>query len=169
MRGRILEAALALYTSKPPQSVTTREIAREAKVSTGLVFHYFKNKDELEKEAACYFVEKCIPPDTVSIEEFVRLNLKLIKSNPGAFRFLQYVFEKEKYSGGKELVSKIYETGLKRLSIILNDIGVGDVEKTATLLMAIIDGLALYSFFLDLDVEEYVDVILKCVGCGRDV
>jgi AcrR family transcriptional regulator len=169
MRGRILEAALTLYTSRPPQSVTTREIAREAKVSTGLVFHYFKNKDELEKEAVWYFIEKCTPPDIASLEEFVKLNLKLIKSNPGVFRFLQYVFEKEKYSGSKELASKIYETGLRRLSPILNNMGVEDVEKTATLLMAIIDGLALYSFFLDLDVEEFTDVIMKCVGCNKNV
>ncbi len=166
MREKILEAALKLYTSKPPQNVTTKEIAKAAGVSIGLVFHYFKNKDELEREGVSYFIEKYAFLEAKDVREFVEKNLKFAKENPGIFRFLQYVFEKEKYAGSKDLALKVYEDGLKRLREMLQ---VENPEKIATLLMAMIDGLAMYSFLLDLDVEEFADTIVELIGCYNEV
>ena len=38
-------------------------------------------------------------------------------------------------------------------------------KKLATLIMALIDGLALYSFFLDLNVEEYISDLIELIKC----
>ncbi|MBO8182354.1 MAG: TetR/AcrR family transcriptional regulator [Archaeoglobus sp.] len=161
MKEKILKAALKLYSSKPPQNVTTKEIARAAGVSVGLIFHYFHSKNELERELVSHFMEKH-SLQTERLDEFVRENLRFAKENPGIFRFLQYVFEKEKYADS-DLAIKVYEDGLKKLKTML-----GGDERKATLLMAMIDGLAMYAFLLDLDVEEFSDSILETLGFGGE-
>lgn len=157
MKERILDAALRIYTSKPPQNVTTKEIARAAGVSVGLIFHYFPSKDEMERELVSHFIQKH-SFKAENLDSFVRENLMFVKENPGIFRFLQYVFEKERYAGNKDLAFKVYEDGLRKLKDLL-----GGDEKIATLLMAMIDGLAMYAFFLDLEVEELADTILELI------
>jgi len=46
-RSRILEAALEEFASKGYRKASTNTIVREAKVSKGLLFHYFISKKEL--------------------------------------------------------------------------------------------------------------------------
>jgi AcrR family transcriptional regulator len=53
VRGRILDAALALFQTKGFDATTTREIARRAKIAEGTVFNYFETKDDI----ALYFLE----------------------------------------------------------------------------------------------------------------
>jgi len=53
VRGRILNAALALFQSKGFDATTTKEIARKAKIAEGTVFNYFETKDDI----ALYFLE----------------------------------------------------------------------------------------------------------------
>ena len=53
VRGRILDAALALFQSKGFDATTTKEIARKAKIAEGTVFNYFETKDDI----ALYFLE----------------------------------------------------------------------------------------------------------------
>lgn len=166
MKEAILEAALELYSSKPPQNISVKEVAARAGVSAALVFHYFGSKDRLERETVLYFMREHAS-EFVSLEEFVERNLRLIRERPGIFRFLQYVFEKEKYSGESGLASKVYEDGLRALEPLLREAGVREPRKAATLLMALIDGLALYSFFLGLEIEDYRDIIMESIRCWR--
>lgn len=167
MREKILESALRVYTSKPPQNVTIKSIAREANVSTGLIFYYFKSKDDLERELALFFIERHLNFEFQSLEDFVSKSLKAIIENPGVYRFLHYVFEKEKYRGNSELALKIYRMSIEKLRSIIGKLNVVDVEKTATILLAIIDGLALYHYFLGLNVTEYSSLIVKVINCLR--
>ncbi|MBN1532553.1 MAG: TetR/AcrR family transcriptional regulator [Spirochaetes bacterium] len=46
-RDRVLKTALRLFTSQGFHATPTSQIAREAGVATGTLFHYFKSKDEL--------------------------------------------------------------------------------------------------------------------------
>jgi TetR/AcrR family fatty acid metabolism transcriptional regulator len=61
-RDRIIDAALEVAAKKGFNLTTTAEIARKAKVSEGLLYKYFKSKDELclmmvEKYATAFRVE----------------------------------------------------------------------------------------------------------------
>lgn len=47
MRDRLLAATARLLEAAEPESVTVRVIAREAGVSTGLLYNYFADRDEL--------------------------------------------------------------------------------------------------------------------------
>ena len=47
VRKHILEAAQSLFLQRDYISVSMREIASEAKVGVGNIYHYFKNKDDI--------------------------------------------------------------------------------------------------------------------------
>lgn len=49
-RGRILEAALELFSANGFRATTVRSIAHSAGVSAGLVLHHFASKDGLRRE-----------------------------------------------------------------------------------------------------------------------
>ena len=50
-RGRILDAAARLMTTKAPSQITGRELAKEASVNYGLVQYYFNGKNNACAEA----------------------------------------------------------------------------------------------------------------------
>lgn len=47
LRGRIIEGVFLAAAKNGFAGATTKEIAREAKCSEGIIYHYFKNKHEL--------------------------------------------------------------------------------------------------------------------------
>jgi len=49
-RDRILAVALQLFVEQGFRGTSTSQIAREAEVATGTLFHHFKNKEELIRE-----------------------------------------------------------------------------------------------------------------------
>jgi AcrR family transcriptional regulator len=50
-REQILEAALRVFSQKGFIQATNKDIAREAGITPGLIYHYFENKEELLKAA----------------------------------------------------------------------------------------------------------------------
>ncbi|MCL2407948.1 MAG: TetR/AcrR family transcriptional regulator [Defluviitaleaceae bacterium] len=46
-RIKILESAVALFAEKGLTATSTKEIAKNASVSVGLMYHYYKTKDEM--------------------------------------------------------------------------------------------------------------------------
>ena len=53
-REKLLKSALELYTVKGYHSTTVDEIAKNAGLSTGVAYRYFKNKKDLLLEAISY-------------------------------------------------------------------------------------------------------------------
>ncbi|MCL4557308.1 MAG: TetR/AcrR family transcriptional regulator [Deltaproteobacteria bacterium] len=47
MKELIIKAAIKVYAAKGMQGIRIADIAKEAKVSYGLVYHYFKNKEDV--------------------------------------------------------------------------------------------------------------------------
>lgn len=56
-REKLLKSALMLYTEKGYHSTTVDEIAKNAGLSTGVAYRYFKNKKDLLLEAITYGFE----------------------------------------------------------------------------------------------------------------
>src|SRR5580704_15932053 len=57
-RTRLLDAALRVIRNKGYGSSTVDEICREAGLSKGSFFHYFRSKEDLALAAAAYFSER---------------------------------------------------------------------------------------------------------------
>ena len=53
-REKLLQAALKMYTQQGYYATTVDQIAKEAGLSTGVAYRYFKNKKELLLEALTY-------------------------------------------------------------------------------------------------------------------
>lgn len=65
-KQRILEAAISVFISKGFEEASVREIASAAGLTTGAIYHHFKNKDELFYHAvkeAMYFAQKLSEKD----------------------------------------------------------------------------------------------------------
>jgi len=70
-RGQILRAAVKLFSDKGYYTTTISQIAREARVSTGLIYQYFGDKDDillLSLQLVLETYEKEIPPRLDGIE-----------------------------------------------------------------------------------------------------
>lgn len=70
-RGQILRAAVKLFSDKGYYTTTISQIAREAGVSTGLIYQYFGDKDDvllLSLKLVLETYEKEIPPRLEGIE-----------------------------------------------------------------------------------------------------
>ena len=70
-RGQILRAAVKLFSDKGYYTTTVSQIAREAGVSTGLIYQYFGDKDDillLSLKLVLETYEKEIPPRLKGVE-----------------------------------------------------------------------------------------------------
>jgi AcrR family transcriptional regulator len=146
------------------------EIAKNAGVSKGTIFYYFKNKNNLESELLSYSIEKYFswiygePRDCKTLEKIVRKALKIAKDNPRLTMFWYYVFEKEIFSGNTQFARQLYDEMLEFLTLLLEDMGIDKPEQTAIILMAMLDGISIYSLFIpELDVDEIGNLILEFV------
>ncbi|HEY7974821.1 MAG TPA: TetR/AcrR family transcriptional regulator [Ktedonobacterales bacterium] len=59
-RQRILEAALALFAEQGLEGATSKDIAERAEVTHGLIYFYFKTKEDLFKAAFEYALERAL-------------------------------------------------------------------------------------------------------------
>lgn len=95
-REAILASALKLFAIKGYGTTSIDEIAKDAKVSHGLVYHYFKNKEEILEiilETAKEAIEKFGQPqgkDETSLQAFRRITdgfLKALENDDETFYF----------------------------------------------------------------------------------
>ncbi len=164
-REDLLEAALRVYLRNP--NATVNEVAREAGVSKSTVFYYFKSKVELEKELLLYAVKKFSPWKDSSIEEAVRRRLRLSKEKPEVPRMIYTLLDNIKRTD-PEFISHVCLRSFEKLGDILKVEGYRESTKVAIILRAILDGLAMYSLYTDIDLTEFEDMILKVLRCLKD-
>ena len=78
-RDQILEAALTVFADKGFDRATNKDIAREAGITAGLIYHYFKSKKEVLLEAMEKYsplkVIRSVTPEMLEMkpEEFLRI------------------------------------------------------------------------------------------------
>ncbi|MCX7771703.1 MAG: TetR/AcrR family transcriptional regulator [Clostridia bacterium] len=115
-RERILNAALSEFAARGYEQASTNEIVKQAEISKGLLFHYFKNKKQLFLYVYDYYVGICLEDyfkrmnreerDFFKIiRESVAIKLELLKKHPGIFKFISEAYL-EKAPGIKEEIEK---------------------------------------------------------------
>ncbi len=102
VRGRLLSAALDLFTTKGYASTTVREIVAAAGVSKPALYYYFRNKEgiylELMREAFEKFSEihgRIFEEEGNAREKIVRLSLRvfeLVRANIGVTRLMYAIY-----------------------------------------------------------------------------
>ena len=97
-RDRIVEAALSVFSERGFDGATTREIAKEAGVSSGLIHHHFKDKENLWKLVGARISEEFIEAITEAtdpqrkgtaenLRQMMAAYLRYWREHPRALRF----------------------------------------------------------------------------------
>jgi len=171
VKEEILEAAVKLYTSKPPEKVTVEEIADAAGVSKSLIFYYFKNKDSLEKEVASFFFRKLFlefKEEIKTVNDLIDITTRNFIDLQHLTRFSAYISGKVLFTGNYDFFKDIFREVMDMVVPMFVKEGVKEPEVTAVALMAMFDGLSLYSLFYDIgDIEKYRKLAVEFVECRR--
>ncbi|WP_245680597.1 TetR/AcrR family transcriptional regulator [Bacillus marinisedimentorum] len=174
-KSKILAAARKVITQHGSNRATVRAIAEEAGMSTGAIYHYYKNKDDIlydlldESLSDSTRIAKGIAThklrrDKVK-EEVVQKTEERLKKD--AENRLQYHFAHEILLGNKELQLKFKEKykewNLRIEEILINLYGLDDTPLNKALtswLLGAVDGVIL-QYLLEVndnDVEDMMEI-----------
>jgi AcrR family transcriptional regulator len=102
-KERILNAALAEFARNGYRKASTNEIVKEAEISKGILFHYFKDKLNLYRYLYDYAIRTLMDdlygklssgsPDFIErIMEITRAKGQLVLKHPELFRFIETAY-----------------------------------------------------------------------------
>jgi len=153
-KQKLYEAAMKLFESQGYFATTVEQITVEAGVSKGLVYNYFKSKEELlaglisettdEMESVAEMLNPNIPVEK-SLSQFIDNYFNYLKAEK---RFLKLQLTLMVMPELKEIVNKPLQQRAKLLLKILNDwfknANISHPENKARLFLAMLDGIALH-------------------------
>jgi AcrR family transcriptional regulator len=113
-QNRILNAAIKEFAAKGYKNASTNEMVKEAEISKGLLFHYFKNKKELFLFLYDYCIDLAVNDfyNKINLEErdiIVRLRqisltkLELRDKYPDIFNFILTAYMEDSREVKEEL------------------------------------------------------------------
>ena len=161
-KQQILQAAIELFATHGYEKTSIATICEHVKVSKGAVFHHFKNKDELLREAFIRMAQIMneiadnldIINDGLSAKErLVNLLEQIFSSMASAEQKLYYQFDFQILSQPslrlvlKDLIEERYRLAMASFQPILRDIPSADGVIDSHMLIAEIDGIALNYLF----------------------
>ncbi len=182
-RSRILAVALEMFISRPYHKVSMDEIASQAQVSKGGLFHHFPNKYKLGKAAALLVVEEqWVAPMTglFPIEDpferlrvFIDRSIDSIIEMPNVNRLIMALIEE-----GVELDDgqEDWLEALSRLKAFLTSTfemcGIPTPDMKAEVLLAALDSVGMQDFdpnafkaeLIELFVNNYKDRDMRAEG-----
>jgi AcrR family transcriptional regulator len=150
-QDRILNAALKEFVQKGYENASTNEIVKEAEISKGLLFHYFKNKKTLYLFLYEHFMEMFIQDIVAKLDRheneiFARyrqiglLKFELYSKYPEMFNFIKSIYKED----ASEVKGDIDKLNKKFLNTGYQDL-FGDIDYS--------------KFKEDIDVEKAINVI----------
>lgn len=178
-KQRILDAAISVFIENGFEETSLREIASAAGLTTGAIYHHFKNKDELFYHAvkeATYFAQKLSEKDESSnlkstenmlneINNKVRERMSKVNEQRLLVLLIGYVLSK----GGSlseslkqdynEIINKVADMYFYAFGIENEDYK----KSLATILIAALDGIAMqYSLgVLKQEDEKFKDTFVN--------
>lgn len=161
-KQQILQAAIELFATHGYEKTSIATICEHVKVSKGAVFHHFKNKDELLREAFIRMAQimneiadnlDVINDGLSAKERLVNLLEQIFSSMASAEQKLYYQFDFQVLSQPslrlvlKDLIEERYRLAMASFQSILRDIPSADGVIDSHMLIAEIDGIALNYLF----------------------
>lgn len=100
-KERILHASLAEFGSQDYSSVTITQLCKKHQISKGLLFHYYKNKDEL-------FL-LCVEKLFLDLSKYLELHFET-QSGPMETNLHAYIQKRSEFFGEKPRYARIFYT-----------------------------------------------------------
>ncbi|MFL0168539.1 TetR/AcrR family transcriptional regulator [Candidatus Clostridium helianthi] len=151
-QNRILNAAINEFAEKGYENASTNDIVKEAGISKGLLFHYFKNK----KQLFLFLYDYCID---VSLTEFY----KKIDLNERDFfvRLRQiHLIKAELLNKYPKMLKFIEVANIEKSSDIENDLNVINKDELENASKRVFDGIDLSKFRDGIDIEKAINVVI---------
>ncbi len=175
-KGKILQSALALFANKGYFSTTIAQLAKQAKVSKGLIYNYFTGKEDILKELVQLGFEEI---DRVSVEsesindpvEKLRRQLdlfaELLSDNEVFWKLYTHLLAQPTVvSAVNSRLKTFFDDQLNQMGKLLDKIGFKDPALEARVLAALLDGIG-FHYFIDNDYPlDDVLAHLKDKYCG---
>lgn len=146
----MVEVALRLFALKGYEATSIRAIAQEAGISLGLLYNYFKSKDELLEEIFRRSVEDvhasfALHPEQggTGIEQHIRQTVKLLKEKKSFWKLLHGIRLQSEVV--RQLMTEMQQQTAyieDRIKQNLVEAGIPFPDLEAKLLFATIDGMA---------------------------
>ena len=165
-KQQILQAAIELFAIQGYEKTSIAAICEHVKVSKGAVFHHFKNKEELLREAFIRMAQimneiadnlDVINEGLSTKEKLVNLLEHIFSSMASAEHKLYYQFDFQVLSQPSlrlvlnDLIEERYRLAMASFQPILGDVPSADGMVDGQMLIAEIDGIALNYLFAEDD------------------
>lgn len=168
----IKEAALEMFAKYGYHSTSITQIAREAGISNGLLYNYFKGKEELlraiVKDAMAQNdvtwlreLQSDLPP-VERITQAVEATFENIKSNLHYWRLLSALaFQPDVQKSMEDLVMSKKELYIKLLVELFQEMGYAEPEKEVFYFGAVLDGIFLH--YMNMEEAYPLDMMKEMV------
>lgn len=149
-KENILDSALQLFSSNGYFNTSTRQIAKQANISNGLLYNYYKSKEELLIEIvnkSFKILDGTIVTDKNQhaedqISKTIERFFELVKNKQKVIRMMaQMGLQTGKFDFINKMISKKYIGEVNKLKTSLKEIDASFNDVEANLLMATLDGI----------------------------
>ncbi|MBB1314011.1 TetR/AcrR family transcriptional regulator [Aliivibrio sp. SR45-2] len=161
-KQKTIQAAIELFAAQGYEKTSIAQICESAKVSKGLVFHHFKNKDDLLRAVFVRMAEiinevgenvNSVSEEVSVKEKFIHLleHIFLSMTNPEQKLFYQFDYQVKCQPSMrlilKDLLDERYKLMMSTFQDVLCDIPAANPLVDSHALIAEIDGIALNYLF----------------------
>ncbi len=167
---RIAEAAFELIARQGFEATTIAQIAQKAGVSKGLLYNYYKSKEDLLEKVvldslagADQTMAGLMTDDAATtLENLCRYYFRELRTKPEQWRILtELTFRIDQFQFIHDIATKKMRGYLDLLESLLNNMGFPDARGEAKLLAALFDGIAIQYLVIRDDypldeVEQYM-------------
>ncbi len=176
---KIVESAIELFNINGYAGTSISDISKKANLSKGILYHYFKNKDELYLYCASMCIDDYLKhlhsnlknpvSSTSAIAENVKLRIKFFTENPQYRTLFNYIIARKPNHLATELIQiqkKLTVSNMSKLKEVTGEIEFGK-GVTESDIIAFISILQNNSAFLTLDSfdecekEKRIDAVVR--------
>lgn len=170
--SKILDAAFVLIARNGYESTTIAEIAKEAGVSKGLLYNYFKSKEELlttlvnnamnEGDELLFDIDMNNPKEALK-SIFVWFFDDLV-ARPDYWKLMtEMTFKIEKFEFVHNIFTKKIKEYVQFLEQLLIGVGIANPKEEAQLMGSMFDGIAVHYLLLrdDYPMDEIKNYLIK--------
>lgn len=174
-KEQIIETAIMLFATDGIENTSINAICKQSNVSKGLVFHHFKNKNELLKEVFMRMdhiisevngsIDSSLPPKERLVQLLEKIFTAMASDEHQAFYRLHYQLSTQPAIRSilADLIEERRVVMLDSIESIFKEIPGADGFVSSRMIVAEIDGIALNYVFTndDFPLEKIKDIFIK--------
>lgn len=157
-KNRLIDSALKVFSAKGFDASTTKDIAKEAGTTDGLIYHYFKSKEELlwavvdkhslipDLRDAADQADPDVPLESLLTKYFGQL---LHRLNEKSDLIVMFFGEAQRKPQIREYLVSLVEEGIKPLYFLLKDRTAMDEEELRLAVRNIQTAMVMYFLLYD--------------------